>query len=141
MTGRHARGWQTTTTDLALILFLIVSAASAHPGRSEPPVAASRRSVDEPAPPAAVYRASPDTSLNAWLKFQPRDARQSAIVVVTRASGRSPELVARGLSYLDTIEASGRMGRLQVERGSRPDVTVLLTYDRGGRAGTAFAAR
>ena len=147
MISRGASGWQTTTADLALILFLVVSAAAADrppqqaaavaPGGTPTAVALA----PEATPAAAVYRPTRGTTLTQWLRAQTADHRQVATVVVTRATVGPSPVVARGLALLDEIEAAGRQGRLSVERGSADDVAVTLAYDRASGHGTALAAR
>ncbi len=142
MIGKTGSGWQTTTADLALILFLVVSASAVDRDAVQGKELAGAIAPSlEPSPSVAVYRATPSTTLPQWLQAQPADERQIATVLVTRAGaggGATPAL-AQALAFLDQIEASGRTGRLLVERGSADEVSVVLAYDRGSGSGTALA--
>lgn len=139
MIGRTSFAWQTTVADLALILFLVVSAAQADQGdkAARPPASA----VLAPVPSAAIFRVSEGTTLAQWLATQALDERQVATVIVSRSAAGASPVMQQGLAFLDEIEASGRSGRLLVERGSADDVTVVLAYDRAPASGMALAAR
>ena len=119
--------WQTTTADLALILFLVVSSAASQNvsehGASAP---ATELAV---APSAAVFRPTPSASLEEWLKAQAGDDRLTATVLVYRFSDLSSLSVERGMSLLTAIERSGRRGRLLVQRGPTDEVAVVMAYD------------
>lgn len=145
MIGKGGSGWQTTTADLALILFLVVSAASA-PNATTPggvPMEAGRNAVSttETAPSTAVYRATADTTLTQWLASQPMDDRQSVTVIVKRAPSGPSHSMSQGVAYLDEVEASGRVGRLLVQNASSEDVMAVLTYDGDANSGMVFADR
>lgn len=146
MIGKAGNGWQTTTADLALILFLVVSASAAHGGpnaasaNARAPETAAAPST-EANPSTAVYHETAGTSLPQWLATQAVDERQAATVLVTRARAGPSPVMERGIAFLDQIEAAGRAGRLVVERGSSDDVTVVLAYDRTQDSGMALAAR
>ena len=135
MIGKTGGGWQTTTADLALILFLVVSAAKPNNALESPaplPI--------EPTPSTAVFRATPGTSFLQWLDTLPVDERQVATVLISRTSSGPSPAIAQGTTLLDQIERSGRTGRLIVERGEMDDVTVVLAYDGGSEPGTALAS-
>lgn len=147
MIGKSGSGWQTTTADLALILFLVVSAAAV--GRPSPgarggvPDEAQRTAASLGAgPSAAIYRATAGTPFPQWLQSQDRDDRLVATVLVTRSGGgEASPVLQQAFAFLDQIEASGRTGRLVVERGPADDVAVVLAYDRASDDGTGLAAR
>lgn len=142
MIGKTGSGWQTTTADLALILFLVVSAASTGP--KPKPASIAQPAITSPAldpiPPSAIYRATAGTSLPEWLASQPVDDRQIVTVIVKRAPGSASPSMDQGLVLLDEIKASGRVGRLLVEPDTSDDVAVVLAYDRAS-AGTALALK
>lgn len=146
MIGKSGTGWQTTTADLALILFLVVSTASAGdkparaqsaPARELPVVSAALES----SPSTAVYRTTTGTTLRQWLAAQPVDDRQIVTVLVKRSAKAASPALNQGIAFLDQIAKSGRSGRLIVEPDTREDVAVVLAYDRQGGSGTALAAR
>jgi hypothetical protein len=146
MIGRSGSGWQTTTADLALILFFVVSAAATKPGpasggNGKPLVQKVAAPAIEATPSAAIYRPTEGTTLTQWLRSQPRDDRQVATVLVSRSPNGSAPAMTQALGFLDEIEASGRSGRLLVERGDADDVTVVLAYERAPASGTALALR
>lgn len=146
MIGKSGGGWQTTTADLALILFLVVSAsavdqAPAVPGSGGPGSKVLAAPTLETNPSAAVYRATAGISLSEWLGSQAVDQRQIATVLVTRTGGGPSPVVDEALVYLEQIEAAGRTGRLLMERGESDDVTVVLAYDQGPGSGMALAPR
>lgn len=145
MIGKTGSGWQTTTADLALILFLVVSAAStpaggavrSAPGKVTPPASSQPIAA---IPSSAVYRATEGTSLSQWLAAQASDDRQVVTVVVKRAAKGPSPAMRQGIAFLDQIQESGRPGRLLVEPDVSDDVSVVLAYD-GGHNGMALAAR
>lgn len=143
MIGKTGSGWQTTTADLALILFLVVSAASTGPKPKPASIAqpAFTSPALDPIPPSAIYRATAGTSLPEWLASQPVDDRQIVTVIVKRAPGSASPSMDQGLVLLDEIKASGRVGRLLVEPDTSDDVAVVLAYDRAASAGTALALK
>lgn len=146
MIGKVGAGWQTTTADLALILFLVVSTAAIDHGPGQQP--AKRPDAEVAGPPltanpsTAIYRATADTSFPDWLSSQDHDNRLVATVMVTRAaSAPSSKSLDEAVALLDQIEASGRPGRLLVERGPADDVVVVLAYDMQSNDGMALASR
>lgn len=146
MNGKSVSGWQTTTADLALILFFVVSAAATSPGPAGS--GTDKRTVQKIAAPAvdatpstAIYRQTKGMTLAQWLRSQPQDDRQVATVLVSRSPGGSAPAMTQALEFLDEIEVSGRSGRLLVERGNADDVMVVLTYERAPPSGTALAIR
>lgn len=145
MIGKHGSGWQTTTADLALILFLVVSASSAQsgpaPGRSERAAPTTAAPALEPIPSTAVYRATEGTTLPQWLASQSIDDRQIVTVIVKRAAAGPSPAMKQGIAFLDQIQSSGRTGRLLVEPDTSDDVAVVLAYDGGAGSGMALAAR
>lgn len=146
MNGKSVSGWQTTTADLALILFFVVSAAATKPGpinadAGKPSVQKIAAPAIEATPSSAVYRTTAGTTLGQWLQSQPLDHRQVATVLVTRSSRGSAPVMTQALGFLDQIEAMGRVGRLLVERGEADDIAVVLTYERARASGTALADR
>lgn len=136
MIGKVGSGWQTTTADLALILFLVVSAASPN-AALDPRTPLSL----EPTPSTAVFRAASGINLLQWLAALPVDERQVATVLVTRANSGPSPVMDQGLAFLDQIKESGRTGRLLVELGETDEVAVVLAYDRGAGSGTGLAGR
>lgn len=146
MIGKSGAGWQTTTADLALILFFVVSAAATGPGSSDGKAGKQPvQKISAPAivatPSAAIYRPTKGTTLAQWLRLQPRDDRQVATVLVSRSPNGSTPAMTQALEYLDDIEASGRSGRLLIERGDAADMKVVLAYERAPASGTALALR
>ena len=135
MIGKIQSGWQTTTADLALILFLVVSASAvdqrpenARVNHAQIQVAAAPSLESNPS--AAVYRATKGITLSEWLSSQAIDERQMATVLVTRAGAGPSPLMEQATQFFDEIEASGQSARLLVERGDKNEVTVVLGYDR-----------
>lgn len=146
MIGKSGTGWQTTTADLALILFFVVSAASTKPGpvdssTGQPRVQKVAAPAIEATPSAAIYRPTKGMTLAQWLRSQARDDRQVATVLVSRSPTGSAPAMIQALGFLDEIEASGRSGRLLVERGDAADIIVMLAYERAPAPGTALALR
>lgn len=146
MIGRSGTGWQTTTADLALILFFVVSAAATKPGpaadgHGKPTVQKLAAPAIEATPSVAIYRQTEGTTMSQWLRSQPQDDRQVATVLLSRSPGGSAPAMTQALGFLDEIEASGRSGRLLVERGDADEVTVVLAYERAPTSGTALAVR
>lgn len=140
MIGRAGSAWQTTTADLALILFLVVSAAGAAghdaEGRSGAPQGAMATT-----PPVGVYRHEPGTSVTQWLDAQAADDRQVATVVVRQVTAGPSPALDDGLAMLAEIESAGRRGRLLIEKSAVDEVVVVLAYDDLAMTGTALAAR
>lgn len=138
MTGRLALGWQTTIADLALILFLVVSAAP-HLVSSGPDPS---RSFTPATPSVAVYRPSAALSVGDWLNSQLRDERLTVTVLVEegdRSSSSSPSpALANGQALMDEIARGGRRVRMIVERAAADDVSVIVAYDQN--SGTPLAA-
>lgn len=146
MIGKVGAGWQTTTADLALILFLVVSTAAIDrdPAPQSPifPDAKMAAMPVAATPSTAVYRATAETSFPEWLRAQVEDNRLVATVIVTRAaSNPSPKGLDEAIALLDQIEASGRQGRLLIERGPVDDVVVVLAYDIQTGDGMTLASK
>lgn len=141
MIGHGGHRWQTTTADLALILFLVVAAAGTSKRAGGHPAPHAAPSPVTQGPPLGVFRPTAGTTLQQWLDAQALDERQIATVMVQRRNAGDTKVVEQGLAYLAAIETAGHAGRLVVQAGAAPDVSVVLSYDRPPGTGTALAAR
>lgn len=139
MIFRTGQGWQTTTADLALILFLVVTAAGTGVRADRPQRVQRPATVAAPTPLAGVYRSGDSETLTAWLGAQAIDDRQVATVLVRHDGTAMAQSMERGLAYLAEIDAAGREGRLVLEQGASEEILVLLTYDESQEPGTALA--
>lgn len=136
MIARFGPSWQTTTADLALILFLVVAAAQASEGKA--PKHMPERDVRVVETPAtAVYRPGSAISLEDWLAAQGRDERLTATVLVHRSGDPQSAALATGNDLLTRVEGAGWRARMLVEPGRSDDVSVVVAYDK--QAGTALA--
>ncbi|MDE2595407.1 MAG: hypothetical protein KGL44_00870 [Sphingomonadales bacterium] len=130
MIVRAGTGWQTTLTDLSLILFMICASALSQaedaprraPGK---PAQASPRSE-----PTGVWRAVPGAPpLGEWLAGQPADPRQIVTILAPYAPGGQSRAVALAGELARAAEAQQRTVRLLVEPGADA-ATVTLGYDQ-----------
>lgn len=128
--------WQTTMTDLALILFLVVSAAQARPSSEAEQALAGQLQVIE-TPSTAVYRPASALTLEEWLAAQERDTRLTATVLVRRSADPGSTALATGNELLSRAESAGWRVRMLVEPGDADDVSVAMAYE--GEAGTPLA--
>lgn len=135
MMARMGSGWQTTLTDLALILFMITASAVSvsHGG------AAARPSPQ--AEPLAVWRAGAEAPpIEAWLEEQPRDARQLLTIRSAYAPGGQADAVAAAAGLARLAGQGGLAARIVVEPGEG-GLSATLAYDRQPDLGTGLAAQ
>lgn len=130
----RAIGWQTTLTDLALILFL-VSAAGLHAQQQEqapePPPAIPAEVLPASAEPLAVYRARGDAPpLAEWLAEQAPDRRQHLTIVARYRAGDAAAAAGRAVALAEQAGAAGVSARIVLEPGARADLLATLAYDR-----------
>lgn len=138
---RGGSGWQTTTADLALILFLITAQAV----RDEPAPAASASPVIEekeaPLASSALARHKPERgeSVSEWLRTSVTDDRQVATISVSYTSGRRDGALAEGARLLSEAEAAGVAARLVAMPDARDETVIAVDYLRAPGDGTKLA--
>lgn len=124
MNVRAGTGWQTTLTDLALILFMITASAvsamqegtAAHPSPQAEPLAVWRSGKE--APP-----------LEAWLVDQPRDPRQLLTIRAAYSPGKQGPALDEAVRVARAAGAAGLAARIVVEPGEG-GTSATLAYDR-----------
>ena len=124
MNARIGSGWQTTLTDLAMILFMI-TASAVSTAREE---AAARASPQ--AEPLAVWRSGEGAPpLEAWIEDQPRDPRQMLTIrAAYRGQGQEAAL-AEASRIAHAAGVAGLAARIVVEPGEG-GTSATLAYDR-----------
>jgi hypothetical protein len=124
MNLRAGTGWQTTLTDLALILFMITASAlsAMHEGTAAPP--------SPQAEPMAVWRSGPQAPpLDAWLAEQPRDPRQMLTIRAAYAPGGQGAALDEAIRIARAAGSAGMAARIVVEPGAG-GTSATLAYDR-----------
>ena len=135
MMARAGTGWQTTMTDLSLILFMVTASAlmqagggmqaGEEAGTATPPPAASARSE-----PLAVWRPAPAAPpLARWLAAQPADPRQIVTVSALYAPGGQTAALVLARDLAVQADGSGRTVRVLVEPGEG-GASVTLAHDQ-----------
>ena len=133
MIVREGISWQTTLTDLALILFMI-SASALSEANSEHQRAASKTTTAAQASPRgeplAIWRAAPGAPpLGAWLHEQPADPRQLLTILAPYRPGGQAAALALAARLAAEAGEQGRIARIIAEQGSAP-ATATLGYDQ-----------
>lgn len=128
-------GWQTTLTDLSLILFMVMGAAvTGTTGKPQPPpsvpapiMAPVKAQVPLLGDPVAVYRPGNDgPTLATWLASQSRDPRQRLTIVVLYVPGREAAALDRARAM---VREAGVPARIIVQPGDPASAYAALTFD------------
>ena len=136
---RAGTGWQTTMTDLSLILFMVTASALMQSGDGASPAAPPPASAR--AEPLAVWRpAAAAPPLARWLAAQPADPRQ--IVTVSALYGPGEQAGALALAHDLAAQAAGtgRTVRVLVEPGAG-GASVTLAHDQPAAPSAPVLAR
>lgn len=129
MIGRAGPGWQTTLADMALILFMVASAAA---GARRDTGAAETISAAALEAPVAVYRPSSGSTLASWMAEQGADPRLQLTIRASHRPGEREAAVRMALVLAAETGQSGTMPRIVIEQGDRTETIAFLAYDRNG---------
>ena len=132
--SRSPASWQLILADLALILFLVTSAALTQSGgKTDAPVEAE----SPPEAPAklasaqALYRGSPGLlSFGQWLGEQPLDPRAALTIVAQHRAGEQDRAWNEARSMAATASALGVRSRVIIREGQSYDVYASLAFDQ-----------
>ena len=134
-------GWQTTLTDLSLILFMVMGAAATGttdkpqppppppppPSAPAPVMAPVKAQVPLLGDPVAVYRAGNDgPTLATWLASQSHDPRQRLTIVVPYVPGREAAALDRARAMVREADVPAR---IIVQPGDPASAYAALTFD------------
>lgn len=145
MIARAGSGWQTTTADLALILFLITAQAvreekTQRPSQFETEQSASGEDQTPSAAAAlALHKPAHGESISEWLLAAVTDKRQVATITVSYTKGQRSAALAEGGRLLEEAEASGTVARLIALPDVRDETVVAIDFLRDGEDGTNLA--
>lgn len=144
---RGGSGWQTTTADLALILFLVTAqAVREEPSPAAHPAPAAQEPViqEEAEPPLASsalarHRPAPGESVREWLRASVTDERQVATISVSYTPGTRATALAEGARLLGEAESAGIAARLVAMPDARDETVIAVDYLRAAGNGTKLA--
>lgn len=142
MIGRGGSGWQTTTADLALILFLITAQAvreEPSPAAHTPPAAQEGAELPLASSALARHNPAPGESVEEWLRASVTDERQVATISVSYTPGTRAVALAEGARLLGEAETAGVAARLVAMPDTRDETVIAVDYLRAAGDGTKFA--
>ena len=130
--------WQLILADLALILFLVTSAAlTQSSGATDSVDPAIDQQGDQPEAPAklasaqSLYRGEPGLlSFGQWLAEQPLDPRASLTIVAQHTGTDKDQAWADARDMATTASTFGLRSRVIIREGSRYDVHASLAFDQ-----------
>lgn len=134
MNVRAGTGWQTTLTDLSLILFMICASALSQADDAMPASPARAAKASPRSEPTGVWRDAPGMPpLADWLAAQPADPRQIVTVLAPYAPGGAETATRRAATLAGVAQGQARVTRLLVEPGDGV-ASVTLGYDQPDEA-------
>lgn len=129
MNVRAGTGWQTTLTDLSLILFMVTASVLQQTSDGPAPRARAQTPSDR-SDPVAVWRPGPDAPpLAVWLAAQAGDPRQIVSILASYRGAGQAEAVRTASDLAGETQRAGRTARVLVEPGEG-GVSVTLGYDQ-----------
>lgn len=128
MVIRDSNSWQLILADLALILFLVATAAIADEGEKDTSASSATAQADVPA--QALYRPYPGApTLSQWLEQQRPDPRMTLSVVATHPGDQAEMAWHAAQELAQSARKTGIRVRVVLREGDKPDLYASLAYD------------